>query len=108
MIDFKLGQEYTFTVVSSYKPPKKVRKRMTTKSPILHRVKDEDGRVFKMYHRGKMHNGRVIKCMVNGFNPDQTPQLVLSLSEQPQSSRPRPDATVSSAHLIYIPMGNKR
>ncbi len=109
MIDYKLGQEYLFTVAFSRVPPKKVRKkRMTTKSPILHFVRDEDNNLFRLYHPGKMKSGRIIKCMVNGFNEDKTPRLVLSLSEQPKSNRPRPDATVPSAHLIYTPMGNKR
>ena len=109
MIDYKLGQEYSFTVAFSMTPPKKVRrKKMTTKSPILHFVRDKDNNLFRLYHIGKMGNGRIIRCMVNGFNEDKTPKLVLSLNEQPKSDRPYPDETVSSARLIYTPMGTKR
>lgn len=108
MIEYKLGKEYTFTVVAQFRHPPKFRKRMRTKKPILHLVKDEDGRVFIFYHNCRFHKGRIIKCMVRGFTPDRKPTLVLAMSEYPKSSRPRSDTTRTSAHLVYIPMGNKR
>ncbi len=96
-------------VTGANKPTKRVkRKFLTTKSPILHYVRDEEGKVFTMYHAGVMKAGRKIRCMVNGFNPNKTPKLVLSRSEYPNNDRPRPIETQTSAHLRYTPMGNKK
>ena len=108
MIDYQLGKEYYFKVVSS---PSKKQKRIARQAHRSYRflVKDADNQVFRLYHKTGLAIGSTVKCMVNGFYEDtHKPKLVLSLSEQPVSKRPRPIETVSSARLIYTPMGNKR
>lgn len=108
MIDYQLGKEYEFTVISS---PSNKQKRIArqAKRPCRILVKDTDNQVLRLYNKTGLSIGTTVKCMVNGFYEDtHKPKLVLSLSEQPVSKRPRPIETVSSARLIYTPMGNKR
>ncbi len=108
MTDYQLGKEYEFTVVSS---PTKKQKRIArqAKRPCCILVKNADNQVLRLYHKTGLGIGATVKCMVNGFYEDtHKPKLVLSLSEQPVSKRPRPIETVSSSRLIYTPMGNKR
>jgi hypothetical protein len=108
MIEYQLGKEYEFTVLSS--PSKKQRRiaRQAKRSCCI-LVKDADNQVLRLYHKTGLGVGTTVKCMVNGFYEDtHKPKLVLSMSEQPVSKRPRPIETVSSARLIYTPMGNKR
>lgn len=106
MVEYQLGKEYEFTVIST-----KRQKRLAgqTKHFYSAHVKDADNRVFRVYHKARLKVGQVVKCMVNGFHKDtHLPKLVLSLSEQPENNRPRPIETTNSARLIYTPMGNKR
>ena len=108
MAEYQLGKEYEFTVISSpTKKQKRIARQAKRSCCIL--VRGTDNQVLRLYHKTGLSVGRIIKCMVNGFYEDtHKPKLVLSLSEQPESKRPRPIETIRSARLIYTPMGNKR
>ena len=108
MVEYQLGKEYEFTVIST---PSKRQKRLARQARHFYSalVKDADNCVFRVYHKARLEVGQIVKCMVNGFHEDtHLPKLVLSLSEQPENNRPRPIETTNSARLIYTPMGNKR
>lgn len=108
MIEYQLGKEYEFTVIST---PSKRQKRLARQAKHFYSalVKDADNCVFRVYHKARLKEGQIVKCMVNGFQKDtKKPTLALSLSEQPENDRPRPTETTRSVKVIYTPMGNKR
>lgn len=107
MIDYQLGKEYEFVVIAPMqRQNRRVRREKRSHS---YQVQDSDNQVFHVNSMYRLKVGRVIKCMVNGFKEDtHQPNLVLSLTEQPDNNRPRPIETTRSARIIYTPMGNKR
>ncbi len=108
MIEYQLGKEYEFIVIST---PSKKQKRMArqAKHSYIALVKDADNCVFQVSFKAGLKDGQIVKCLVNGFHSDNnTPLLALSLSEQPENNRPRPTETTRSVKVIYTPMGNKR
>lgn len=108
MVEYQLGKEYEFTVISSPKKKQKRKARLAKRSCCI-LVRGTDNQVHRLYHKTGLSVGRTIKCMVNGFYEDtHKPKLVLSLSERPESKRPRPIETTNSVRVIYTPMGNKR
>lgn len=107
-INYKLGKEYTLKVVSSIKPHiiKGLGKRQS-KIPRYHVVLGEDQRLYRLFHRGRLGRGRIIRCVVSGFNEKGSPRFMLAMSEFPKRKTPI-DSKSKSPHLIFIPMGNKR
>ena len=108
MIEYQLGKEYEFTVISI---PSKKQKRLArqAKRSYIALVKDADNCVFQVSFKEGLKEGQLVKCLVSGFHNDTNkPLLALSLSEQPENNRPRPTETTRSVKVIYTPMGNKR